>query len=215
MDVFGFRIVVDQADDCYRTLGVVHNLYKPVAGRFKDYIAIPKANGYQSLHTTLFGMHGVPIEVQIRTEQMDAVAETALPATGCTMPETTISSPASAAPGNGSGPAGSAAQAGNPLEFIESLKTRPVSRMKSTCSPRRGHHGAAQGRLPRRLCLCGAHRHRQRLRGLSCRPASGALVTTAAERPERRNHHLRGCPVKPGLADLRGLRKARSAFARR
>jgi len=75
MDVFGFRIVCDRVDTCYRVLGVVHNLYKPVAGRFKDYIAIPKANGYQSLHTTLFGMHGVPIEVQIRTRQMDAVAD--------------------------------------------------------------------------------------------------------------------------------------------
>jgi len=74
MDVFGFRIIVDRADTCYRVLGAVHNLYKPVAGRFKDYIAIPKANGYQSLHTTLFGMHGVPIEIQIRTDQMDAVA---------------------------------------------------------------------------------------------------------------------------------------------
>ena len=74
-DVFGFRLVVDEVDDCYRALGVVHNLFKPVAGRFKDYIAIPKANGYQSLHTTLFGMHGVPIEVQIRTRQMDAVAD--------------------------------------------------------------------------------------------------------------------------------------------
>lgn len=75
MDVFGFRVVVDQVADCYRALGVVHNLYKPVAGRFKDYIAIPKVNGYQSLHTTLFGMHGVPIEVQIRTQKMAAVAE--------------------------------------------------------------------------------------------------------------------------------------------
>jgi guanosine-3',5'-bis(diphosphate) 3'-pyrophosphohydrolase len=75
MDVFGFRVVVEQEDACYRTLGVVHNLYKPVAGRFKDYIAIPKVNGYQSLHTTLFGMHGVPIEVQIRTKQMNQVAE--------------------------------------------------------------------------------------------------------------------------------------------
>ena len=75
MDVFGFRIVVDRVDACYRVLGVVHNLYKPVAGRFKDYIAIPKANGYQSLHTTLFGMHGVPIEVQIRTRQMEVGGE--------------------------------------------------------------------------------------------------------------------------------------------
>ena len=75
MDVFGFRIVVDRADTCYRALGVVHNLYKPVLSRFKDYIAIPKANGYQSLHTALVGMHGVPIEVQIRTRQMDTMAE--------------------------------------------------------------------------------------------------------------------------------------------
>lgn len=74
MDVFGFRITVDRVDTCYRVLGAVHNLYKPLAGRFKDYIAIPKANGYQSLHTTLFGMHGVPIEIQIRTHPMEAVA---------------------------------------------------------------------------------------------------------------------------------------------
>ncbi len=74
MDVYAFRIIVDNVDTCYRTLGAVHNLYKPVAGRFKDYIAIPKANGYQSLHTTLFGMHGIPIEIQIRTTEMEMVA---------------------------------------------------------------------------------------------------------------------------------------------
>lgn len=74
MDVYAFRIVVEDVDTCYRVLGAVHNLYKPVAGRFKDYIAIPKANGYQSLHTTLFGMHGLPIEIQIRTFEMEMVA---------------------------------------------------------------------------------------------------------------------------------------------
>jgi len=74
MDVYAFRIVVDKADTCYRVLGAVHSLYKPIPGRFKDYIAIPKANGYQSLHTSLFGMHGVPIEIQIRTREMEELA---------------------------------------------------------------------------------------------------------------------------------------------
>ena len=75
MDVYAFRILVDSVDNCYRSLGAVHNLYKPVAGRFKDYIAIPKVNGYQSLHTTLFGMHGIPIEIQIRTQDMETMAD--------------------------------------------------------------------------------------------------------------------------------------------
>lgn len=74
MDVFAFRIITDTLDDCYRLLGLVHTTYKPVPGRFKDYIAIPKANGYQSLHTSLYGQKGMPIEVQIRTKEMEAMA---------------------------------------------------------------------------------------------------------------------------------------------
>jgi guanosine-3',5'-bis(diphosphate) 3'-pyrophosphohydrolase len=74
MDVFAFRLIVNSVDDCYRTLGIMHNIFKPVPGEFKDYIAIPKANGYQSLHTVLVGMHGVLIEVQIRTHEMETMA---------------------------------------------------------------------------------------------------------------------------------------------
>jgi len=75
MDVFGFRVVVPSVADCYHALGVAHSVFKPLDGRFRDFIAIPKANGYQSLHTVLFGPYGSPIEVQIRTEEMDLIAE--------------------------------------------------------------------------------------------------------------------------------------------
>ncbi len=74
-DIYGFRIVVEDTRDCYITLGALHALYKPIPGKFKDYIAIPKPNGYQSLHTTLFGPFGAPVEVQIRTQEMHRIAE--------------------------------------------------------------------------------------------------------------------------------------------
>ncbi|MGD8118531.1 bifunctional GTP diphosphokinase/guanosine-3',5'-bis pyrophosphate 3'-pyrophosphohydrolase [Vibrio sp. TRT 29B02] len=75
MDIYAFRVVVEDADTCYRVLGQVHSLYKPRPGRMKDYIAVPKANGYQSIHTSMVGPHGVPVEVQIRTEDMDQMAD--------------------------------------------------------------------------------------------------------------------------------------------
>ncbi|MDD2684859.1 MAG: bifunctional (p)ppGpp synthetase/guanosine-3',5'-bis(diphosphate) 3'-pyrophosphohydrolase [Gallionella sp.] len=75
LDIYGFRVLVEDVDSCYIALGALHGLYKPIPGKFKDYIAIPKANGYQSLHTTLFGPFGTPIEIQIRTQEMHRIAD--------------------------------------------------------------------------------------------------------------------------------------------
>jgi len=75
MDIYAFRVVVDSVDHCYRALGAMHGLYKPIESRFKDYIAIPRTNGYQSLHTSLIGPHGIPVEIQIRTHDMDQMAD--------------------------------------------------------------------------------------------------------------------------------------------
>ena len=124
MDVYAFRIVVDKVDTCYRVLGAVHSLYKPLPGRFKDYIAIPKANGYQSLHTTLFGMHGVPIEIQIRTREMEEMANNGIAAhwlyktSGEDQPKITHMRARQWV----QGVLEMQARAGNSLEFIESVK---------------------------------------------------------------------------------------------
>ncbi|MDE1962575.1 MAG: bifunctional (p)ppGpp synthetase/guanosine-3',5'-bis(diphosphate) 3'-pyrophosphohydrolase [Xanthomonadaceae bacterium] len=123
MDVYGFRVVVDTAMRCYMALGAVHTLYKPVDRRFKDFIAIPKANGYQSLHTVLLGPFGAPIEVQIRTVEMDSVAERGVAAHWAYKTE---SGPANSAQVRArewlSALADSQANTPSPSEFIENVK---------------------------------------------------------------------------------------------
>jgi guanosine-3',5'-bis(diphosphate) 3'-pyrophosphohydrolase len=123
MDVYGFRVVVDNAMSCYMALGAVHSLYKPVDRRFKDFIAIPKANGYQSLHTVLLGPFGAPIEVQIRTAEMDSVAERGVAAHWAYK---TDSAPANSAQARArewlSSLADSQANTASSAEFIENVK---------------------------------------------------------------------------------------------
>jgi guanosine-3',5'-bis(diphosphate) 3'-pyrophosphohydrolase len=123
MDIYAFRIVVDSVDRCYRVLGCIHSLYKPVPGEFKDYIAIPKANGYQSLHTVTMGMHGVPIEIQIRTTEMEEMANNGIAAHWLYKTDSSTA--------NGShtrarqwvqGLLEMQQRAGNSLEFIENVK---------------------------------------------------------------------------------------------
>jgi RelA/SpoT family (p)ppGpp synthetase len=123
MDIYAFRIIVDSVDTCYRVLGCIHSLYKPVPGEFKDYIAIPKANGYQSLHTILMGMHGVPIEIQIRTREMEDMANNGIAA------HWLYKSDSQSANGSHArarqwvqGLLEMQQRAGNSLEFIESVK---------------------------------------------------------------------------------------------
>ena len=123
MDIFAFRVIVDDVDACYRSLGVVHSLYKPVPGEFKDYIAIPKANGYQSLHTVLRGMHGVPIEIQIRTRDMEDMANNGIAAHWLYKSnQDTANIPQMRAREWVKGLLEMQQTAGNSLEFIESVK---------------------------------------------------------------------------------------------
>ena len=122
VDVFLFRVVVDRADTCYRALGVIHNLYKPIAGRFKDYIAIPKANGYQSLHTEVVGRHGVATDVHILTRQMDTIAENGIAGAWLHQNDQAAHGSHARARRWVAGLLDLQRRAGNSLEFIESLK---------------------------------------------------------------------------------------------
>src|SRR3569623_193276 len=123
MDVYGFRVVTTNVMHCYHALGAVHGLYKPLDGRFRDFVAIPKANGYQSLHTVLFGPFSAPIEIQIRTEVMDAVADSDVTAHWSYKTEAT---PANAAQSRArewvEGLVDSQSRTASSIEFLENVK---------------------------------------------------------------------------------------------
>jgi RelA/SpoT family (p)ppGpp synthetase len=122
VDVYGFRIICNDVNSCYQVLGVVHGLYKPIPGRFKDHIAIPRINGYQSLHTTLFGPEGLPLEVQIRTRDMDRLAESGVASHWIYKADEKIDAGAQRKTREWLSNLDELQQSGTPEEFFESVK---------------------------------------------------------------------------------------------
>ena len=183
-DIYGVRVLVPDKTACYAALGVLHGLYKPIPGKFKDYIAIPKANGYQSLHTTLFGPFGTPLEAQIRTNDMHRIAEAGVAAHWLYK----------------SGGALDLAEAQREThrwlqslleiqsesrdskEFLENIKGDLFPEEVYVFTPKGQDHGAAARRHGRRLRVRRAHRHRPPLR----RRAHQLRAPSAAHRIEER-----------------------------
>jgi GTP diphosphokinase / guanosine-3',5'-bis(diphosphate) 3'-diphosphatase len=212
VDVYGLRIIVDSVDTCYRAVGVVHSVYKPMPGRFKDYIAIPRVNGYQSLHTTLFGPNAVPIEVQIRTADMDQVAESGIAAHWKYKEHASEGSAQQERARAWLSHLMQMQESGNSEEFIESVKVdlfpdkvyvgpfflSPPSPQPSLPPPPR-HRG--------RFRLRGAHRRRQPLRRRQGRPPVDTAAHRGAQRPDHPHHHRQGRAPEPGLGELRGHRQ--------
>lgn len=165
MDIYAFRVIVNDSDTCYRVLGQMHSLYKPRPGRVKDYIAIPKANGYQSLHTSMIGPHGVPVEVQIRTEDMDQMAEMGVAAHWAYKEHGETSTTAQIRAQRWMQSLLELQQsAGSSFEFIESVKS-DLFPDEIYVHTGRAHCRAACRCNARRLRLCSAYRYRSCLRG--------------------------------------------------
>jgi guanosine-3',5'-bis(diphosphate) 3'-pyrophosphohydrolase len=208
MDVFGYRVIVDNVPDCYHALGVVHSVYKPLDARFRDFIAIPKANGYQSLHTVLFGPYGSPIEVQIRTREMDLVAERGVAAHWAY---------------KHGGDAGNSAQSrasawiaglvesqrgtGSSLEFLENVKVDLFPDEVYLFTPKGDIMALAAQFHRARFRLCGAYRRRQPRSRRAGGPQAGTAARATGQRPDRGDHHREVGGAGPAVAGIRGHRQ--------
>ena len=198
----GFASSVTEPDDCYRTLGLVHQLYKPMPGRFKDYIAIPRVNGYQSLHTTLFGPNGMPLEVQIRTEGMDRLAERGIAAHWQYKAVEKQTHSAEARAREWLAGLMEMHHVEDSEEFLETVKVdlfpgqglRFYTEGRDSSLAPRGHG--------RRFCLCRAYGGRQSLCCREDRSSARPPTHRVEQRANGRDHHCAGCQAESELGQL-------------
>ena len=212
LDIYGFRVIVKDVPTCYLALGALHALYKPVPGKFKDYIAIPKANGYQSLHTTLIGPYGTPVEVQIRTAEMHHIAESGVAShwlykedddAVAELQRKTHKWLQSLLELQNT--------AGDSAEFLEHVKIDLFPGEVYVFTPK-GKIMAHAARFDGgRFCLRRAYRCRPPLRGLPHQPRTDALAHRTEERRSGRDHHrhTRQPECRPGCRMSRPARRAR------
>ena len=191
-DLLAVRVLVDDVQDCYAALGVVHSLWRPIPGQFDDYIAMPKDNLYQSLHTAVIGPDGKPLEVQIRTHEMHRSPSTASPRTGATRKARAVDRALRREAGLAAPADGLAARGGRRQEFVEGLKTDLFQDQVFVFTPKGDVKDLPAGRDAARLRLPHPHRRRPPLHRRQGQRPAGAADYQLQERRHRRDHHHQG-----------------------